>query len=181
MAGGLSSRFGQDKARYPYLGKPLLRWVLEGLQEAGERFVVAGRDYPEFGVPVYADLFSGGGAMSGLYTALAHARSDWVAVAACDQPFLGAEYWGYLLGQAQAGYQAVVASSGGTLEPLGALYHKGLGPTVLERLRSGNFGLQALLGEVPVLRADADELTRRFGPLLFTNVNVPGDLGSSGV
>ncbi|MER3484375.1 MAG: molybdenum cofactor guanylyltransferase [Meiothermus sp.] len=180
LAGGQSSRFGRDKARYPYRGKPLLQWVLEGLRAADERFIVAGRDYAEFGVPVYGDLLPGGGSLSGLHAALAHAQTDWVAVAACDQPFLGADYWSYLLGQLREGYVAVVPSFGEAIEPLGAVYHKGLQDLVSQQLRAGNFGLQALLKPLPVLRLPAEELAQRFGARLFTNLNVPEDRANLG-
>jgi molybdenum cofactor guanylyltransferase len=74
LAGGASKRFGEDKALFPYRGKPLLQWVLESLQGAQERFVVANRPYEGFGVPVYPDLLPGADSLSGLHSALSHAR-----------------------------------------------------------------------------------------------------------
>lgn len=171
LAGGQSRRFGADKARYIYRGKPLLGWALEALEGAAERFVVANRPYPEFGLPVYPDLLPGGDTMSGLHSALAHAGQEWVVVAGCDQPFLTARYWDYLLEQARPGLEAVVASSGESLEPLGALYHRGLEPQIRARLGRGDFWMQGLLREINTLCVPTTELEGRFGPRLFLNAN----------
>ncbi|RIH84482.1 putative molybdenum cofactor guanylyltransferase [Meiothermus luteus] len=174
LAGGHSSRFGQDKALYPYRGRPLLAWVWEAMAEAEERFVVANRPYPGF--TVYPDLRKGGDTLSGLHSALAHARCPWVAVAACDQPFLTAEFWRFLLERVQPHLQAVVIGLEGALEPLGALYHKSLEAEALRRLEGGLLRLQDLIQSVPHLVLDKREVEARFGPRLFLNANRQSDL-----
>lgn len=175
LAGGKSRRFGQDKALYPFEGKPLMGWVLEGLSPASERFIVANREYPEFGVPVWSDRFLDGDSLSGLHAALSYAKEDWVAVAGCDQPFLTAEYWQYMVSLISQEHSIVAAwHSQGFFEPLGALYHKSLEPIVLQRLERGQFKMQALLESVNTLRVSVEALG--FGPKLFLNANHLEDL-----
>ncbi|AEB11335.1 molybdenum cofactor guanylyltransferase [Marinithermus hydrothermalis] len=180
LAGGRSRRFGTDKARFIWRGKPLLAWVLEGLEGAAERFIVANRPYPEFGVPVQPDLLPGGDSLSGLHAALARARWDWVAVAACDLPYLTRAYWDHLYTEAQRGGVRVVAGVGpeGFPEPLAALYHRSLKEEVERRLRSGQLRLGRLLEGEGVRLVPWAVLEARFGPRLFTNANTPGDLGA---
>jgi molybdopterin-guanine dinucleotide biosynthesis protein A len=175
LAGGGSTRFGQDKALYVYKGKSLMAWVMDSMVEASERYVVANRPYPGWG-PVYPDLNPGGDTLSGLHSALAHAQFDWVALAACDQPFLTVDFWRYLLKYARPDIQAVVAWSGDFFEPLGALYHKALEPEVLRRLEAGELKMQLLLQSIPYLALDKAELEARFGTYLFLNANHLGDL-----
>jgi len=175
LAGGASSRFGQDKALYVYRGKPLIAWVLQSMAGASESFVVANRPYPGLGT-VYPDLRQGGDTLTGLHAALAHARYDWVAIAACDQPFLTQDFWQFMLSQARPDRRAVVAASGGFFEPLGALYHRSLEPEVLRRLELGEFKMQALLHSIPLVVLDKEALEARFGPHLFLNANRPQDL-----
>ena len=175
LAGGLSSRFGQDKAQYVYRGKPLIAWVMDSLTEASESFVVSNYTYPGLG-RVYPDLRRGGDTLSGLHSALVHAKQNWVAVAACDQPFLSRDYWRFMLGCIRPGAQAVVAASEGFFEPLGGLYHKTLEPEVLRRLEAGELKMQALLHSIPHVVLDKTELEDRFGPYLFINANYPEDL-----
>ncbi|PZA07306.1 MULTISPECIES: molybdenum cofactor guanylyltransferase [unclassified Meiothermus] len=177
LAGGKSRRFGQDKARFLWRGKALLEWSLEALSGASERFVVANQPYPEFAVRVYADRIPGGDSLSGLHSALSYAQNDWVAVAACDLPFLTPEYWDFLGGRAGA-YQAVAGvGPQGFPEPLAALYHRALLPEVEARLIRRELKLQAVLRSARTLYIPWSELELRFGPHLYTNLNTPGDLG----
>jgi len=175
LAGGSSRRFGQDKALYVLKGKPLINWVMDSLDEASERFVVSNRDYPGLG-QAHHDLKLGGDTMSGLHSALAHAKQNWVAVAACDQPFLTREFWRFLLGHTSPDTQAVVAFTGDYFEPLGGLYHKSLEDEVMHRLEAGQLKMQALLHSIPHVALDKTGLEARFGIHLFLNANYPDDL-----
>ncbi len=176
LAGGGSKRFGQDKGRFRYQGKPLLGWVLESLEKASDVFVVSNADYSDFGVPTHPDLFQGGDSLSGLHSALHHAQNDWVAVAACDQPFLNQAFWQHLLEQTRPNLQAIVLSSEEFLEPLGALYHKSLEAEVLRRLELDQLKMQALIQSIPHAALDKEKLTRRFGTNLLLNANRLEDL-----
>lgn len=177
LAGGQSRRFGQDKARFVFRGRPLIQWVLESLREAGERMIIANGAYPEFGLPVLADVKPGGDALSGVYTALYHARWEWVAVAACDLPFLSPGYWRLLLEQARPGVRLVAGmSASGFAEPLAAFYHRSLLEDLERRLDEGRLRLQSLFEEHPSVRLAWEGLEARFGPELFLNANQVEDL-----
>ncbi len=143
LAGGRSSRFGQDKALYVYDGRPLAMWALESLAEADERFLVSSRPY-DLGVPMYSDLYPGS-SLGGLHAALSCAAHVWVAVAACDMPFLTADYWQRLLEHTEGAQAVVVRGPDGRLEPLAALYRKELLPLAEAQLEAGKFRVQALL------------------------------------
>ncbi|RIH89618.1 molybdenum cofactor guanylyltransferase [Calidithermus roseus] len=177
LAGGQSRRFGQDKARFVFRGRPLIEWVLESLCEARERVIVANRAYPEFGLPVLADVKPGGDALSGVYTALYHAQQEWVAVAACDLPFLSRDYWRLLLEHTWPGIRLVAGvSASGFVEPLAALYHRSLLEDVERRLSKGRLRLQSLFEEHPSVSLPWEGLEARFGPELFLNANQIEDL-----
>ena len=180
LAGGASSRFGQDKALYRWQGRPLVHWVMQPLGEAGIApcWLVANRDYPQLPWPVIPDVWPGGDSLSGIHAALHHARTDWVAVAACDLPRLNAAYWRLLLEARRPGLQAVVARGpGGFLEPLAALYHCSALPAVEERLQRGEYRLQSLLANLETAVMDWTVLEAQFGPQLFLNANRLADLG----
>ena len=172
LAGGRSSRFGQDKALYVYNGKPLAVWALGSLAGADERFVVSSRPY-DLGVPVYPDLYPGS-SLGGLHAALSRAAHTWVAVAACDMPFLTADYWQGLLEHTE-GVQAVVARGpDGRPQPLAALYHKTLLPSAGERLEAGDFKLSGLLEDAEMQVLAFEALGCR--PDVFTNLNYLEDI-----
>ncbi|KGQ21769.1 molybdenum cofactor guanylyltransferase [Thermus filiformis] len=172
LAGGRSRRFGEDKALYVYRGKPLMAWVLESLGGAEERFIVANRPYA-FGVPVYPDLLPGADSLSGLHTALVHAQNPWVAVAACDLPFLSRAYWDFLYGLALASPYPVVVpwNPEGHLEPLMAFYHKDALPQVERQIRSGDFLLRRVMEALGATYVPAEEVVARFGREVYLNAN----------
>lgn len=180
LAGGASSRFGQDKALFVWQGRPLVYWVMQSLDGAGigPCWLVANRDYPQLSWPVIPDAWPGGDSLSGIHAALQYARTDWVAVVACDLPNLTAGYWQQLLNTCDPGLQAVVARGpGGFLEPLAALYHRMALPAVEERLRQGEYRLQSLLASLETAVIDWTVLEAQFGAQLFLNANRPADLG----
>lgn len=178
LAGGRSKRFGRDKARFVWRGRPLLAYVLDSLVAAQERFIVAGRPYPEFGVAVYADAIPGGDSLSGLHSALLHANNEWVAVAACDLPNLTPDYWAFLLERASDTQgQAVVAEGPtGWIEPLAALYHKDAEPLARAQLERGDLFLKHLVEATEAEIVPWEELAVRFGSRLFLNANRIEDL-----
>lgn len=175
LAGGRSARFGRDKARFIYQGKPLLAHVLASLSAAAERFIVANEPYPEFGVPVVADLIRGGDSLSGLHSALSHARYDWIALAACDLPYLTPAYWVLLL-QCRDLWPIVMVRGQQGVEPLAALYHKRLLPLVTEQLQRGDFAMRRLPELAGARFVDASEVLARCGAQVLTNANHPEEL-----
>ncbi|GGM95467.1 molybdenum cofactor guanylyltransferase [Thermus composti] len=173
LAGGASRRFGEDKALYPYRGKPLLLWVLESLSGASERFIVANRSYEGFGVPVYPDFLPEADSLSGLHSALSHAKNPWVAVAACDLPFLSPAYWAFLYEKAQASPHPVVVVQNpeGHLEPLMAFYHRDCLPQVERQIREGDFRLRRVVEALGATQVPGEEVVARFGREVFLNAN----------
>ena len=172
LAGGRSSRFGRDKAGYVYRGKALALWALESLAGADERFLIANRPYA-FGVPVYPDHYPGS-SLGGLHAALSHARHDWLALAACDMPFLSPAYWHKLLSERGKVQAVVVLGPQGRPEPLAALYHKSLLPLAEKQLGAAELKIQTLLSEAQTrtLAYEGLGLDER----TFFNANHLGDL-----
>ena len=183
LAGGLSSRFAskrkpEDKALFTYRGKPLVAWALDSLEGASECFIVANREYP-FDVPVYPDLLPGGGSLSGLHSALHHAKEDWVALAACDMPFLTPLFWAHLLKyRPKNPLDAPIVigkGPGASLQPLAALYHRSLLEKVEQNIQAEHLSLQRLAREENAVVIPWRELSP-LGKHLYLNANRKDDL-----
>lgn len=125
LAGGASRRFGSDKALAQIEGKTFLERVWASLADASERFVVSDRPYPPYARR--PDLLRGQGPIGGVATALWGARFPWVAIAACDMPYLEPAYWQWLAGHRGPEWQAVAVEN----EPLAAFWHRSALPAVL--------------------------------------------------
>lgn len=173
LTGGKSARFGQNKALFVYREKPLLEWVRLSLCHASELFAVGSTPMT---IPTYPDLIPGGGSLSGLHTALSYAREDWVAVAACDLPFLSPEYWNILLEHTKDTQIVIAENNTGRPEPLATLYHRSLLPIVEAQLECQDFKLTRLGEKVSCTKLSWREFQSKCNDNIFLNANYRHDL-----
>ncbi len=173
LAGGKSRRFGSDKARFVYKSKAMMQWVLDSFEFANERFIIANQPYAEFNIPVYGDVISSPTPLSGIHSALVHAQHDWVAVAACDMPYLTTHYWQTLQKYCRDAKAVVVESDFG-LEPLAAFYHRSLFQAIEVALEQEQKAVHLFLESVDktVLKATSLALPGN----TFLNINQLGDI-----
>lgn len=179
QAGGESRRMGQDKALLPFLGQPLIARLVKRLSPiASEVLVTTNRPdlYRFLGLPLYADLIPGRGALGGLYTALSAAAHPLVAVVACDMPFasaalLAAERDALL----ESGADIAIPSLEDGMQPFHAVYRCiTCLPPIQAALDAGQWRVDSWFGQVQ-LRLFSPEEVARCDPtgLCFWNVNTP--------
>jgi molybdenum cofactor guanylyltransferase len=184
LAGGGSTRFGQDKSLVQIGNQSLLERlgsVLRGLTQS-VTIVGSPEKYGGFGVACVADRWPGEGPLGGIITALLAPAGpgnpcEWNVVIGCDMPFLTREWLKYLIARAQASATEVVApKSVHGLEPLCACWRTSAAQK-LQRAFDGGVrkvtdGMKHLTMEV------LDEAHwKRFDSAnrLFWNMNTPGD------
>jgi molybdopterin-guanine dinucleotide biosynthesis protein A len=185
QAGGQSTRMGEDKALKLFLKRPLIERVVERVRPVADELLVTTNNpqaYSFLGLPVFADLKPGRGALGGLYTALARATERTVAVVACDLPFASAPLLAAsarLLREDEA--DVVVAETAHGLEPLHAVYRREtcLGP-IQAAIDSGQWRMISWFPQVRVRILSGDELAR-YDPdgLAFRNVNTPHEFAEA--
>jgi molybdopterin-guanine dinucleotide biosynthesis protein A len=178
LAGGASSRMGQNKALLPLDGKPLIAHVADKLQAWFDQVVVI-TDTPEpyvfLDLPTTGDRVTGQGPLAGIAAALRVSRWPSTFISACDMPFLDEALVRHLVGSLGQ-HDAAIPQVSGRFEPLHAAYtHKCLAP-VEAAMASGERKLQHLLQQLDLHVIEADELTRFGDPrLLLFNCNTPQD------
>jgi len=177
LAGGPSSRMGQDKALMPLLGRPLVQWVLERLAPLANEVILSTNtpaDYAFLNVLALPDLQAGQGALGGLYSVLQAASNAHVAAVACDMPFASRDLFEYeyeLSLKTEA--DVVIPATAEGLEPLHAIYRgESCLPFIRSALEAKNYKLIGWLGEANV-RVVPPEVTVQFDPkgLAFKNLN----------
>jgi molybdopterin-guanine dinucleotide biosynthesis protein A len=141
LAGGLSARFGADKALADWGGRTLVESVtLELLRVLPRVIVVAkrGQTRPAAGPRAVLVEDSRGlrHPLSGLEAGLAACATPWAFATACDMPFAGADLI-RRLAALRPGAQAVAARVGGRAQPFGAFYARGILPVLSAHLDSG--------------------------------------------
>lgn len=89
LAGGKSSRMGQDKALLELAGKPLVLRAVEKLRQVcTEVSILGNREELKAYGPLVRDLHEGCGPLGGIEAALAHSTKVWNLFMAVDMPFL---------------------------------------------------------------------------------------------
>jgi len=171
VAGGRSSRMGQDKALLEIDGATMLERTYTTLQQAAQRVVVVTRDnqgYGLSGMETVSDVFPGMGPLSGIHAGLSASTTEWGMVVACDMPFVQPEVlhdllavtkkWTELQGTREPALQAVIPSMDGRIHPLLAVYHRSVLPSAEECLRSGRLRLTDWLDKLNVRYATVEDL-----------------------
>jgi molybdenum cofactor guanylyltransferase len=191
LAGGLSTRMGEDKALTLLGGRPLVSYALEILRGSGLSASIAGaRSSLESYAPVIAD--GGLGPLAGVCAALASASVPTAVFLSVDMPLLPASLITALFNDAQAtGAVVTVPSGNGYAQTFPAILSRTMLPMLQKSLREGDRGcyaafqaaaeqLHSPIRILPVeLLAQAGKVIHPEGlpaSFWFWNVNTPADL-----
>jgi molybdopterin-guanine dinucleotide biosynthesis protein A len=178
LAGGQSSRMGQDKAWLPVGGRPVVERVVERVAPLSDDVLLIANVHAPYGrlpARLVGDVYPGKGSLGGIYTALQAARYDHCLVVACDMPFLDAGLLRYLIGLAP-GYDVVIPRVEEFPETLHAIYGKRCLDPIQRRLLAGQLKIVGFFDEVRVRYVERDDVAR-FDPQFrsFLNMNTPSD------
>ena len=186
LAGGASSRFGSDKALAEVDGVPLVRRVIEGLstsllaepanQHASATLVTGACEcYKHLGYSAITDRPCGVGPIGGLNAALHHRLDNigpgWVLMASCDLLQPTQDWITPLLERLDTSTARAIAYLGDRWEPMLALYHTALLPTVEQHIEQERYAMQSLLKA-----ADAMSVPLPPGHACLPQANTPDQL-----
>jgi len=181
LAGGENRRMPVRKAFIEVEGEKIIDRNLRTLKRLSDEILVVTNE-PEYytytGTTLLGDMYDIRGPMTGIFTALFHARHNWVFVSACDMPFISEGLIRYMASK-RSRYDAVVPSLKGRPEPLFAFYSKRLLPFMEQALLAGDKGLKDFLHNhgKRVQYIPLREITGAgHGTDSFINVNTPGDV-----
>lgn len=179
LAGGRSERIGSDKACLCLNGQTLLQRAVDNLSMLSDDIICVARSEQEIrvkGATVIFDLPGAIGVLAALRAGLERSRYGWSLVVACDMPFISLPLVRYLQTLVE-GYDIVVPNQEVGLEPLHALYHKRVLPTLVKVIVDGRKRVVSFYENVRVRKVNETEL-RQYDPQLrsFYNINTSADL-----
>lgn len=123
LAGGKSSRMGEDKGLMLFNGKPIVQYVIEALSPVANKVIIVSNnpDYKDFGYEVIEDAIKDIGPAGGIYSVLKHSDAILNFIVSCDMPFVKTKAVSYMLENVgNAGI--VLPVHKGQMEPLFGLY-----------------------------------------------------------
>lgn len=189
LTGGASSRMGHDKAQMTIGGKELferaaaaLAGICEHISLVGEKSedLAANRESNLAAIPdiSIAGRKAAKAPIVGLYTALVSSKARWIAVLACDLPFVTPDLFARLARFCSEEFDAIVPlQQDKRPQPLCSFYQsERCLPVVEAMIGRGDLKMQELLPNVRTRFVSFDEIADLDGSAdFFLNVNDPAD------
>lgn len=173
LAGGKSSRMGQDKGLMSYKGRPMISFVIEALSPLCDSLIIVSNneEYKQFGYPVFSDLIKDKGPLGGLYTGLTKSTTSANLVLSCDIPEIKTDFLKelYTFG---LDYDLAFAQNEGKIHPLIGYYNKSISEICHKRIENDQLKLRDLTEALNLGLFSAGNYTTD----LFRNVNSPIDI-----
>lgn len=174
LAGGKSSRMGEDKARLMLEGQRFIDRLYAELSALGECVVsVDSADRrPELSrFRLVEDIYPDCGPLSGLHAALKSAEGDAVLAVSCDMPLFRRELGRYLISCLGESDALVPVTAEGRKNPLCAVYTKKCAAAFERGLLGGSFSVMSALDSINVKYISLSE----FHSEQLRNINTPQD------
>jgi molybdopterin-guanine dinucleotide biosynthesis protein A len=163
LAGGRSSRMGQDKALLPLAGKPLIAHAVTKLRRLCiDVRILSDKSALAEHAPIVPDLHPGCGPLGGIEAALTQSVFDWNLFLPVDMPLIPTAFlhhWvSITLLSARRGARVSMLTVLGTPQPTMAMIHRDLLPFATRALKRGDFKLFPMLRDAGIEIATKEEL-----------------------
>ena len=178
LAGGLSTRLGEDKAFVSFQGATLLEWMRDRFARLFPHVFVVTREpwrFQSFGLPVVNDALSEVGSAVGVYSAVLAATTERVICVACDTPFVTPQFLRVLAAKS-ASFDVFVPRHGDYLQPLCAVYGKATLEAYRQFITSGGRRIFDIYPDLNTGYLDMDDGSYGDPEALFMNINTPAEL-----
>ncbi len=178
IAGGKSCRFGQPKALARFDEKALIDYALDLAKSISQCVILSyGEEnfYEDKDALKVEDIIKNCGPIGGIYSALIHTSTPWIAVLPCDLPLLSPSVYKILFANRQPNHP-VVARSGQGLEPLVSIWPKSLATQLYEAIQSGDFSLYKAIKRLNCVEIYMPGEMSEYDPSIFFNINCAEDL-----
>lgn len=177
LAGGRAQRMGgMDKGLIPLNGKPMVEHIIEAIRpQVGALVINANRnleDYGRYGLPVIPDRMGEYfGPLVGMASALEVSHTPYLLTVPCDSPLLPGDLAARLYRKLQeAGAEISVVHDGERMQPVFALLHRDLLPSLLAYLDAGGRKIDTWYAQHRLVLADFSDRRE-----LSCNVNTPDE------
>jgi molybdopterin-guanine dinucleotide biosynthesis protein A len=188
LAGGFSSRFGEDKALLPLGAKPLFLHVLDRVASlVDDIVVVVNTDKQRNNIQklvkqkamVLVDEYKTQTPLVGAYTGFNYAKNEYSLLLSCDTPFVNMEIAQFLLETCIGKAASIPRWPEGFIEPLQAAYHaKSALAATKTALEEESLNMRAMISHLHGVRYISTLVLQQLDPKLYTffNINNQADL-----
>jgi molybdopterin-guanine dinucleotide biosynthesis protein A len=178
LAGGKSTRMGQDKATIKIGERPLIHIVYDKVKEAFDDIIIISRLHDTIegiNAPVLKDVVPFGNTMTGIVSAMLYSETPYTFVVACDMPLLSTETFKYMVNEA-TGEDIIIPKTRWGFEPLHAIYNRSCMAHLFRLIEQKRFKITEVLPFVSVKELEEQPCFFRNNTSVFTNINTMKDL-----
>lgn len=145
LAGGQSTRMGEDKALMDYHGQPQFLHVYKLLEKYCDQVFISSKE-KKYSLPTLIDSpeLESLGPIAGIISAFEYEDNDWLVIA-IDYPMFSEEHILKLIEPTDTLANVYFNPETGFFEPFLALYKKAFKETLLAEIKSGTNSLQTIL------------------------------------
>ena len=180
LAGGKSSRMGEDKALITINGKTLIEHVASEMKLVFERVILIARENPSYsflGIQSFDDIYSNCGPLGGIHSGLVHSGAKAIFVTACDTPFITNCLIRYVA-LFPSHSLAKIPSLDGHNHPLCGVYDQGCLKQIIDHIQDRRFKVMDLLAEIGAAFVPVGISLPWYTPNLLVNINDKTELNA---
>ena len=176
LAGGKSSRMGEDKGLIFFKGKAMVEHTITTLEKFAIPIVIIANNnaYGQFGLPVFSDLIKDKGPAGGIYTALTKSNTETNIILSCDSPFVTEQLINQLI-KAHKGHQVTFPRYNNKTHPLIGIYNKSIVEIYKSNIEKGMLKLKSINSTLDTLEVEFNEETID-NKNCFSNINTQAEL-----
>ena len=177
LAGGKSSRMGEDKGLVLLNGKPMIQYVIEALKEVvSEISIISNNEsYHKFGTPVYSDIIKEKGPVGGIYTGLYHSTTELNFCISCDVPMISSDFIFWLLNRSGNAFVTLPMYKDKVHQMIG-VYSKQVLSNFQESVEKEHLKLSQVNNDMGCEIIDIEKEYANFDELIFSNINTKNEL-----
>jgi molybdopterin-guanine dinucleotide biosynthesis protein A len=178
LAGGYSTRMGQDKVTLEINGKALINYVYDIAKNVFQDIVIVSNNHSEFKdikAPVIKDILPVRGSIVGIVSALMYSYKPYVFVCACDMPFMHEETIRNIINEIN-GEDIIIPKTKKGYEPLCAIYGRTCISAMLTNIERDKLKIAGIFPALTVKILHDHPSFYNNGLPVFTNINESADL-----
>jgi len=172
LAGGKSSRMGQNKALMRIGDKTLIEYVYDIINAFTPEIIISSNteDYSFLNCKTIPDIYQNIGPIAGIYSSLKNSKYHKNIVISCDTPFVSSAIISELI-KASNGYDITISKSNNFIEPLIGIYNKNILENLEDSISKKKYSIQKFIYSSNHKIIDIDKTILEESKNSFININ----------